>query len=732
MPERVLRSATAVAGGLLREVGHVALPSWLRRTRLYRSLVESTLRFLVEQVGQVEGTYPEEEKLAENFLLRRSAGNGIELIGILTFRASPVWVMAALADISGAGSQLIREITSTLKREGLLAPDETFETVEQMLDGLERSAGRIAEAVNTPPLDIASLRQEWADIGAEISRIPAPNLPSADSVWQTWRELEAEAAAQKRTVFELSSLMALASMRQLPDNLRWLGKSAAVAARTTGSVFAGGLLNHYRETLGEIHRTGYFRYWMNEFRPYLRAAAQQFSPKRKTLTDRLFRGGASVLICVGLLDAADRKPVSPSLTARSAAAARVQASALRAHVSFLASDALEGRATPSKGLEVASEYIASQFRRAGLEPVSGDSYFQEAEWTLEIGGIAIARESVKGGAGIPLMSRRPVVKVETADALPAKLPAGAVVLTSAASFPAIREKLASGRLPVFFVQGELPDPPAGVLVIEGPALEQLAALPAQSRVTYIPATAEAKMRNVIGILRGSDTKLKETFLLVTAHYDHVGVRPGGESDRIHNGANDNASSVAGIIEAASAIAAGRRKPRRSIVFMTYFGEELGLIGSRYYADHPVLPIAKTIAQLNLEQLGRTDDSEGARIASATVTGFDYSSLTAVLQKAGLEERVKIWKHEKNSDAFFNYSDNEALANKGVPAHTLGVTFNFPDYHKPGDEWQKIDYDNFAKITRLVTRGVFLAADGTAAPLWNKNNPTAAKYASLAP
>lgn len=289
VPERVLRSATALAGGLLRELGDVALPAFVRRTRLYQSLVDSTLRFLIEQVGQVEGAYPSESKLAENFLLRRTAGNGLELIGILTFRASPVWVMAALADVSGAGRQLIAEIAATLKREGLLPPDAEVSTVEQMLDGLERSAGRLAETVNTPPLDVKALRQEWADIRRDVASIPPPNLPSPADVWQSWRQLTDEAERQKRTVWELSSLMALGAVTRLPDNLRWLGKSAALATRRTGEIFAGALLGHYRQALAEIHETGYMRYMVREFRPYLKAAALQFSPKHVSLTQKLLR-----------------------------------------------------------------------------------------------------------------------------------------------------------------------------------------------------------------------------------------------------------------------------------------------------------------------------------------------------------------------------------------------------------------------------------------------------------
>jgi hypothetical protein len=144
LPERVLRSATAVAAGLLREIGDVSIPATIRKTRLYQNLVDATLRFLIEQVGQVEGTYPAEGRLAEDFAIRRTAGNGIEAIGILTFRASPVWVMAALADLSGAGRHLIREISASLKQEGLLEPNANFETMDQLLDGLEKTSGRVA------------------------------------------------------------------------------------------------------------------------------------------------------------------------------------------------------------------------------------------------------------------------------------------------------------------------------------------------------------------------------------------------------------------------------------------------------------------------------------------------------------------------------------------------------------------------------------------------------------
>ncbi|MEX2303482.1 MAG: hypothetical protein WD733_21245 [Bryobacterales bacterium] len=289
LPERAIRSVAGVSAGLLRELGDAALPVSVRRTRLYGQLVEVTLRFLIEQVGQVEGAYEPVGKLSGDFLQRRTVGNGLELLGIVAFRASPVWVMAALADLSGGGRKLIREIAGSLKQEGLLEPGHEFATVDQILDGLERTSGRLAETINTPPLDVAALREEWTQIRRDAASIAPSNLPSMDRLWSSWNELRAEAAEQKRSVFEVSSLLALSAVGRLPENVRWLSRSARTAARRTGQLVAGTLLDHYSLTLREIREAGFVAYWSGQFRPYLKGAAAQFSRQKPTLTERFLK-----------------------------------------------------------------------------------------------------------------------------------------------------------------------------------------------------------------------------------------------------------------------------------------------------------------------------------------------------------------------------------------------------------------------------------------------------------
>lgn len=320
---------------------------------------------------------------------------------------------------------------------------------------------------------------------------------------------------------------------------------------------------------------------------------------------------------------------------------QISPQSMRGHLTFLASDLLEGRNTPSRGLDLAAEYIAAQFRVAGLEPAGDNGYFQMADW----------------------------------DELAKNLP----------------------RRP-----GALP-----------------------------PAKAEGvphdMVKNVVGILRGSDPVLKDTYVLVTAHYDHIGMKPSGDGDRIFNGANDDASGTVSVIELAKAFASMKERPKRSIVFMTFFGEEKGLVGSRYYGAHPIFPIEKTIAGINIEQVGRTDDSEGPQVASVGVTGFDFSEVGAIIKAAGVKTGINVWKHPVNSDRYFGASDNQALADQGIPAHTISVAYGFPDYHGVGDEANKIDYENMAKVDRAVALAVATIANDTKTPKWDADNPKAAKY-----
>jgi hypothetical protein len=457
-------------------------------------------------------------------------------------------------------------------------------------------------------------------------------------------------------------------------------------------------------------------------------------------------------------------------------AAHVRANDLRADVSFLASDALQGRATPSPGLDIAAEFIAAQFRRAGLEPVGDDGYFQTAKYQLvtpnlqdfgfTLGGITagIVSVTVQEAVATDLRSSAAFKVVlsdaSALDALTAEQVRGKVLVTElpaparVAAYQALRGLLSlaaklepamivvvradamrvnAGQRPMLREAGDAAPRTPILWVWDKAVYDAVTAVKPGPMAATIsahispPSVQPVAVRNVIGLLRGSDPQLKDTYLVITSHYDHLGVRPGEAGAAIYPGANDDASGTASLIAIAGALADSPDRPRRSVAFLALFGEEVGELGSKWYTTHPVFPLAKTIADLNLEQLGRTDDNEGLKVSQFNLTGFDYTDIADTLTKAASGSGVRVVKHPQNSDSFFARSDNAAFADAGVPSTTLSVSYVFPDYHQPGDQWQKLDYANLAKVDAVVALGILRIAESDKAPQWNRENPKTERY-----
>jgi Zn-dependent M28 family amino/carboxypeptidase len=220
--------------------------------------------------------------------------------------------------------------------------------------------------------------------------------------------------------------------------------------------------------------------------------------------------------------------------------------------------------------------------------------------------------------------------------------------------------------------------------------------------------------NVIGILEGSDPRLKNEYIVLSAHMDHVGVGRPVNGDSIYNGADDDASGTIAVVEAAEAFAVLRPRPKRSIVFMTVSGEEKGLWGSAYFAEHPTVPLSGIVANLNLDMVGRnwTD--------TIAVIGKQHSDLGATLNRVAAahpELRMTpiddIWPQEN----FYYRSDHYNFARKGVP-----ILFFFngthADYHQPSDHVDKIDAEKEARIVKLVFYLGLEIANAADRPKWD--------------
>jgi Zn-dependent M28 family amino/carboxypeptidase len=217
------------------------------------------------------------------------------------------------------------------------------------------------------------------------------------------------------------------------------------------------------------------------------------------------------------------------------------------------------------------------------------------------------------------------------------------------------------------------------------------------------------------MLPGSDPVLKNQYVILSAHYDHLGRNRKGA---LFPGANDNASGTASMVEIADAMAARTERPKRSVLFIAFYGEEKGLVGSNYYVTHPLVPLKDTVAEINLEQLGRIDDRAGRKTDTFGMTGTAYSNVSKMIEGAVEREGVKIY-HRPDEDAFFNRSDNYPFASKGVVDTTLVVAFDYSDYHQPTDTADKIDYDNLAKVDRGIEAAVWELANSPERPVWTK-------------
>ena len=217
--------------------------------------------------------------------------------------------------------------------------------------------------------------------------------------------------------------------------------------------------------------------------------------------------------------------------------------------------------------------------------------------------------------------------------------------------------------------------------------------------------------NVIGILRGADPALRSQAVIVGAHFDHLGIGPPVAGDSIYNGADDDGSGVVAVLGAAAAMASGT-PPRRTVIFLLTTGEEQGLLGTSWYIDHPVVPLEQTVADLQVEMIGRPDSLAGGP-GKLWLTGYERSTMGQSLAAAG----IPVVADPRPQFKFFERSDNIAFAMRGIPAHTLSSFNLHADYHQPSDEVELIDFAHLERAVDAVARSVRVLADGEA-PAWN--------------
>jgi hypothetical protein len=261
LPERTARAGAAVTGGLVYETGEVLLPLAVRRSKLYQAIVGRLLRITIELVGGVEGVIPTEE-----LLVRKTAGNVVEIGSFLAVGWSPVWLLAGASDLIGGSKAYLRVLVTELKDAGVLAAEEDVASFEELLTALEGTSGVLADTVDVPPLNVSGVRASWEEL-----RRQAADLPDARGLEEIFSELRLAARREDRSVMEISSVVALGAVR---------------AGVRLGNVH---IFDYYRGALRTIADEGLVSYLYRTSTPYLTRARSHFDPGSSTVSERLLR-----------------------------------------------------------------------------------------------------------------------------------------------------------------------------------------------------------------------------------------------------------------------------------------------------------------------------------------------------------------------------------------------------------------------------------------------------------
>jgi hypothetical protein len=448
---------------------------------------------------------------------------------------------------------------------------------------------------------------------------------------------------------------------------------------------------------------------------------------------------------------------------------------VEAHTRFLASDELQGRRTGEPGNATAARYLAEQFRQLGLKPAGDEgNYLQRINFekvkAASSATLLVGKDTLRLGKELVVMAGGPTdvsgevmyvgygltdgedgykgrdvkgrILVAQGGSPEAKGP-GEIFRASAEKRKLATEKGAAALLELYsesipwgFVNQYFSREQIALPVTAGSgtpiahlwvnnANNQFKQLKEPGQTVSLRSSGRmrtsAPSANVVGIIEGTDPKLKDEYLVLSAHFDHVGVgKQGGNayppSDSIFNGARDNAMGTVAVLEAAKALS--QQRPKRSVLVLALTGEEVGLLGSKYYAEHPVVPLKQTIFDLNIDGAGYEDTT------IISVIGLERTGAKTEIETAAKAFGLGVFAEPAPEQGLFDRSDNVSFAAKGVPAPTFspGLRSFSPAiakyYHQAIDNPESLDYAYFLKFCQAYAHAARLIADRATRPQWS--------------
>jgi aminopeptidase YwaD len=428
----------------------------------------------------------------------------------------------------------------------------------------------------------------------------------------------------------------------------------------------------------------------------------------------------------------------------------ISEASVRAHMEFLASDALNGRGSGTRDEWITATYIASHLRRWGLEPLGDEVSPGQRGYVQDV---RIERSEIAAPPVLSFQGHRVTHGKEVTVSLVAgpriagplqkfspgiPVTAGAVLLLPEANPPAAAETVRAAMVLSLESEQARTRRTSGAATGRPLAMQRIVGAPGRAAValdkdTYAAVAAladgvevaldtDAKPAqtihtwNAVARITGSSRDLSSEAIVLSAHLDHLGNRAApanaaAAADPIYNGADDDASGTVAVLELAHAMAAKGRMDR-TVIFAWFGSEEAGGIGSRYFIETSPVPLERIVANLQFEMMGRPD----AKVPPHTLwlTGYERSNLGAELAKRG----AKIVGDPHPEQNFFTRSDNIQFARRGVVAHTVSSFGLHTDYHRPSDELQTIDFPHMTDAIRSMVKPILWLANSHFRPRWN--------------
>ena len=448
-----------------------------------------------------------------------------------------------------------------------------------------------------------------------------------------------------------------------------------------------------------------------------------------------------VVLLVSLAGCADH--TAPRTAPNRPGAGVISEASVRAHLEFLASDALNGRGSGTRDEQIAAEYVGAQFRRLGFKPGgTGGSYVQTVEmvrttaagkpsiaigdsrkWTFgkefvatSIGSPAIAGplQRVTGSAAGVTRGAVVLLAEENVDLAGKVALAGAAAILMRRNLTQAQWDGQAGRTPTLGIRitGVAADLRPTIVSLNAEAVAALAAVSDGTTIRIDTPAGDSQMSytyNAVGILPG--TVASGETILITSHLDHLGRRETVQGpDKIFNGADDDASGTVAVMEIAEALAK-RKTPGRTIIFACFGSEEAGGFGATYLREKPPVPLEKIVANVEFEMIGRPDPKVAPR--TLWFTGYERSDLGSVLAAHG----ARLVQDPHPEQNFFQRSDNITLAVRGVVAHTVSSFNLHKEYHTPADETKLVDFAHMTEAIASMVEPLWWLANTTFKPAW---------------